>query len=94
MSIQFLAMELLTLTVGAFSNDVYRAEPTPLATSGFWLPKRLAGLLGSPTSDKKDQPPREHKHCPPGRVHVPTSTVVTKGISLWCNYLSGCDMQN
>ena len=55
--IQFLAMELLTLMVGAFADDVYCAVPTHLATSGFWASKRLAGLLGFPTSDKKDQPP-------------------------------------
>ena len=55
--IQFIAKELPTLTVGAFAGDVYCAEPTHLATRGFWDLKRLAGLLGFPTSDKKDQPP-------------------------------------
>ena len=55
--IQFLASELLTLTVGTFAGDVYCAEPASLAQSGFWAFKQLAGLLGFPTSDRKYQPP-------------------------------------
>ena len=49
--IQFLARELVALTVGAFADDGYCAAPTPLATGGFWSPRRIAGLLGFPTSD-------------------------------------------
>ena len=56
-SIQFLAKELLALVAGAFAGDVYGAEPTCAAASGFWAFKRLSWLLGFPTSDKKDQPP-------------------------------------
>ena len=55
--IQFLAKELLPLTAGAFVDAVYCAEPTSVAASGFWDFKRLAGLLGFPTPDKKDRPP-------------------------------------
>ena len=56
-SIQFIAMELLALTVGAFVDDVYCDEPMGAAMSGFWAFKRLAKLQGFPTSDKKAQPP-------------------------------------
>ena len=56
-SIQFIAKELLALTVGAFADDVYCAEPLGAAMSGLRASKRLAKLLGPPTSDKKDQPP-------------------------------------
>ena len=45
---QFIAKELPTLTVGASADDVYCAEPTQLATSGFWDSKRLTGLMGVP----------------------------------------------
>ena len=55
--IQYIAKELLALTVGAFVDDVYCAEPVGTAMSGFWAFKRLTALLGFPTSDKKDQPP-------------------------------------
>ena len=55
--IQFIAKELLALTVGAFADDLYCAEPRGTASSGFWAFKKITKLLGSPTSDKKDQPP-------------------------------------
>ena len=54
---RFLDLELLALTVAAFAGDVFAAEPASTATSGFWAFKRLARLIGFPTSDKKDQPP-------------------------------------
>ena len=42
---------------GAFFDDVYCAEPSPLAQSGFWAFKRLCQITGFPTSDHKGHPP-------------------------------------
>ena len=55
--IQFLAREILSLTVSAFPGDVYAAEPASAATGGFWPPKRLDRLIGFITPDKKGRPP-------------------------------------
>ena len=54
--IQFLAMKLRTLTVGAFADDVYCAAPASNATCGFRDAKQLDGLMGFPKSEKKDHP--------------------------------------
>ena len=59
-SIQFLARQLLTLTVGAFFDDVYRAEPASEETSGFGGSKQLDGPIGFPTSEKKDHRPNKN----------------------------------
>ena len=55
--IQFLARELLALSVSAFVDDVFSAEPAATATSGFWAFKTLSQLIGFLTSDKKGQQP-------------------------------------
>ena len=55
--IQFIAREILSLAVAAFVDDVFCDEPASAQTSGFWAFKRLSGLIGFFTSDKKDQRP-------------------------------------
>ena len=55
--IQFAALRLLNLVVGAFVDDVFCAEGAKIAKSGFWAFKQLCILLGFLTSNKKDQPP-------------------------------------
>ena len=55
--LQFVAGEILRVTTGAFVDDVFCVESHRIAMSGFWAFKQLRLLIGSPTSDKKDQPP-------------------------------------
>ena len=51
--IQFVALKLLYIAVGAFVGDVYFAEDAKIANSGFWAFKQLCRLLGFNTSDKR-----------------------------------------
>ena len=60
--IQFLACERLSLTVSAFVGDVFRSEPASAETSSFWSFKRIAELVGFPTSDKQGQHPTTALH--------------------------------
>ena len=55
--LQFVARELRSLTVSAFADDIFSAEPATTATSGFCASKRLVSLLGFHTSGKMAQPP-------------------------------------
>lgn len=58
--IQFLSRGLLTLTVGAFVGDVYCAEPSTHAPSGFWASKQHDGSIGFPTADKRGELPSKN----------------------------------
>lgn len=53
---QFVARELLFLTLGAFAGDVYGVEPAMTAGVGFGAVKQLGAISGFNTS-KKDGPP-------------------------------------
>lgn len=55
--IQFVALKLLYLAVGAFASDVYGAENLSVSSSVFLDPKQLVLLIGFNTSDKMDQVP-------------------------------------
>ena len=51
--LQFSARMLLPLAVGAYVGDVFCAESSFRAKSGFWATGRLPALLGSNSSDRK-----------------------------------------
>ena len=53
--IQFIARESLALTVMAFVGDIFPRGPESTAVCGFWACKRLAGVIGLPTSGRKCQ---------------------------------------
>ena len=55
--VQFVALKLLYLAVGAFVDDAYCAENIPIAKSGFWAFKQIFLLIGFSTSGKKGQAP-------------------------------------
>ena len=55
--LQFVSGEALHVSTGAFVDDVFCVESCRLAVSGFWAFKQLCGLVGFPTSKRKDQPP-------------------------------------
>ena len=55
--VQFLALKLLYIAVGAFVDDVYCAANITIAKSGLWAFKQLCLLIGFNTSGNKDQAP-------------------------------------
>ena len=55
--VQFLACELLSLTVAAFVGDVFCDEPASASTIGRWAFKRLEALIGFLAYDKKGEKP-------------------------------------
>ena len=55
--VQFVALKLHYLAVGALVGDVYCAGNIPIAKSVFWAPKQLFLHIGFNTSDTKDQAP-------------------------------------
>ena len=81
---QFLASELLLLTVAAFPDDIFCDEPETTAASGFWAFSRLTDLIGRPTSGKMDQPPKTDIPILVGRSqsgHLPLALPHGLGVS-------------